>query len=247
MQGFLLASYEFKDPVTNKKKVRPQKIWIHSLSRWINIWIVCPRCNWSGLKSLLTLLSTQGARHSEAVETQGAPERDSCQPISAPWRAVCRAGGFGPVGLQAGDGCSSPPVRGPSGFLHPHRALGNSTPGTAAQQPVESQKEVCLVLSTRWLSFRKEFPTTASFLFLSPLGQPLPTTPASHSCSSPGALGKWVRHCEARKNNFSPSLSVSRSNGTLFCRPDLVPSNSLSPSTPCPARLGWSLTHPSRP
>ena len=54
------------------------------------------------------------------------------------------------------------------------------------------------------------------------------------SCSSPGALGKWVRPCEFWKNNFS-GLPVSRSNGTLFCLPDLASSNSLFPSLPFPA------------
>lgn len=77
--GFIMR---FKDPVTNKKRYRPQKIWIHSLSRWINIWIVCPRCNWSGPKTYhASFHKGPGTRRQWGP---GGSERDSCQPISAP-------------------------------------------------------------------------------------------------------------------------------------------------------------------
>lgn len=46
--GFIMR---FKDPKMKNKRYRQQKIWIHSLSRWINIWIVFPRCNCPGLKT----------------------------------------------------------------------------------------------------------------------------------------------------------------------------------------------------
>ena len=77
-----------------------------------------------------------------------------------PGRAVCRAGGLGPVGPQAG-GVALRQPRGHRGPPHPHGA-----PGDRAQlhspRAGGKQREVCLVLGTRWLSFRKEFPRVHS-------------------------------------------------------------------------------------
>lgn len=62
-----------KDPETQNKRQKQQETWPRSPSRWTNIWIVCvfSRRSWPGLKSVLL---PQGDRHTEAVETRGAPK-----------------------------------------------------------------------------------------------------------------------------------------------------------------------------
>jgi hypothetical protein len=41
----------FKDSEMKNRRYRQQKMWMSSLSRWINIWIVFPRCECPGLKT----------------------------------------------------------------------------------------------------------------------------------------------------------------------------------------------------
>ena len=133
--GFIMR---FKDPVMKKQKVQAAED-TDSFSRWINIRIVCPRCNWSGLKTY----------HASFHKRPGTwrrwrPRGLRTRQLSAHQRtlgsAVCRAGGLGPVGLQAGDAALHQ-FRDHRGFLHPHRARGDSSSGTAAQKPVESKKK----------------------------------------------------------------------------------------------------------
>lgn len=46
--GFIMR---FEDSEMKNRRCRQQKMWISSLSRWINIWIVFPRCERPGLKT----------------------------------------------------------------------------------------------------------------------------------------------------------------------------------------------------
>lgn len=149
----------FKDPVTNKKRYRPQKIWIHSLSRWINIWIVCPRCNWSGLKTYYVLSSTRAS-----TRRQWRPRGLRKRQLSAHQRTLGRAGsqswGFGPVGLQAGDGSPASPgaIGGSSTLTEPWGTAHQARSPAAGGKP----KEVCLREHQMALSGKNFRETTAS-------------------------------------------------------------------------------------
>lgn len=125
--------------VTNKKRELPAAEDMDSFSlRWINIWIVCPRCNWSGLKTYHLL--SQGPGTQARWRPRGLEKRQ----LSAHQRTL--GGLSAELGVwtsrASGRKCSSPPVKGHRGFPPPSQRPWGTTPGTAAQQPVESQRSL---------------------------------------------------------------------------------------------------------
>lgn len=94
--GFIIR---FKDPEMKNKRYRQQKIWISSLSRSVNIWIVFARCNWPGLKTYCAL--PQGEPHAEAVAAWGAPKETAVSSSVALGTPVCRGVEAGTIRLQA--------------------------------------------------------------------------------------------------------------------------------------------------
>ena len=181
------------------------------------------------------LLSTRG----QALGGGGDPgvsERDSCQPISAPWGGLsAELGGWDQSGfrLEMQLSTSSGAIAGSSTLTEPgetaHQAPQPRSRWKAKRSLLGAEHQMALFLER--ISESPQLP----FFSCRPWGSPSQLHLPPTSCSSPGALEKWVRPCESPKNYFSSSLSVSRSNSTFFCLPDLAPSNSPSPSTPCPS------------
>ena len=97
------------------------------------------------------------------METQGSPNETAVSPSAHPGEGCLQSWGAG-TSRASGWRCSSPPVQGPSRVPPPSQSPGRQLIRHRSPEAGGKQKEVCLVLSTRWLSFQKEFPRVHSFL-----------------------------------------------------------------------------------
>ena len=125
------------------------------------------------------LLSTRGQALGGGGDPGGS-ERDSCRPISAPLGGLSAGlGGWGQSGLRLEVQLSASPgaIAGPPTLTAPP----GTGPSSTAQEPVENKEKFAWCWAPDGSLSEKNFrESTASVLFLSPLRQPLPTTPASY-------------------------------------------------------------------
>lgn len=129
-----------KDPEMRIKRYKQQKMWFHSFSRWINIWIIFPRCNRPGLKTYHASLAR--GQHGEA-DPKGSERQLSAQQLTV-GTILCR-------GVEAGTSQASGAR---DSALHQPREPPRVPPPSQSPDAWRKKKEMCLVLSTRWLLFR---------------------------------------------------------------------------------------------